>query len=114
MQLHPWIISSWPIIERSSELTPQIATDLEHLGTIVSGDCDEYGRLLGHTLWGIVDLKIGLAWDWTETLDGVFSLSDPMSVISNIGFVDGNGAHIPEAMAVVRLNGIAHALPWQA
>ena len=114
MQLQPWIISSWPIIERSTDLSPQLATDLEHLGTVVSGECDEYGRLLGHTLWGAVDLKIGVAWDWTETLDGVFALSDPMGVVSNIGFVDGAGANIPETMTAVQLNRIAHALPWQA
>jgi hypothetical protein len=113
MQLHPWVITSWPIIERSSEQAPRIATDLQHLGTVVSGDCDEYGRLLGHTIWGAADLKIGVAWDWTETLDGVFALSDPMGVVSNIDFIDEAGVSIPESMAAVRLNHITHALPWQ-
>lgn len=114
MQLHPWVISSWPIIERPSELAPRIAADLQHLGTVVSGDCDEYGRLLGHTIWGAADMRIGVAWDWTETLDGVFALSDPMGVVSNIGFVDETGASIPETSTAVQLNRITHALPWQA
>lgn len=113
MQLHPWVISSWPIIERSSELAPRIVNELQHLGTVVSGDCDEFGRLLGHTIWGAADLKIGVAWDWTEALDGVFALSDPMGVVSNIGFVDEAGSSIEEALTALQLNRIAHALPWQ-
>jgi hypothetical protein len=114
MQLHPWVITSWPIIERPSGIAPRIATDLQHLGTVVSGDCDEFGRLLGHTIWGAEDLRIGVAWDWTETLDGVFALSDPMGVVSNIGFVDAAGASVPEAITTVQLNRITHCLPWQA
>lgn len=114
MQLHPWVISSWPIIEHRATLAPTIANALQHLGTVVSGDCDEYGRLLGHTIWGAEDLSIGVAWDWTEALDGVFTLSDPMGVISNIGFVDDTGASIPESSTAVQLNRITHALAWQA
>lgn len=114
MQLHPWVITSWPIIERLADPTPRIATVLQHLGTVVSGECDEFGRLVGHTIWGASDLKIGVAWDWTETLDGVFALSDPMGVLSNIGFVDESGASIPEASSAVQLNRITNVLPWQA
>jgi hypothetical protein len=114
MHLHPWVIASWPIIERSSEPSPKIADELRHLGTAVSGTYDEFGRLLGHTIWGASDLKIGLAWDWTETLDGVFSMSDPMGVVTNIGFVDESGACIPESSKALQLNHITHALPWQA
>lgn len=86
---------------------------LLHLGTVVSDECDEFGRLVGHTIWGASDLKIGVAWDWTETLDGVFALSDPMGVVSNIGFVDESGTSIPEASSAVQLNRITNVLPWQ-
>ncbi len=114
MQLHPWIIASWPIIERAVGPAPEIATDLQHLGTTVSADCDDYGRLRGNTFWGGSDSGIGIAWDWIEALDGVFAMSDPMAVISNIGFVDPSGAGIPEFVAAVHLNRITHELPWQA
>ena len=114
MQLHPWIIASWPIIERTVAPAPEIADNLQHLGTTVSADCDDYGRLQGHTIWGGSDSGIGIAWDWIEALDGIFAMSDPMAVVSNIGFVDKAGASIPDFVAAVQLNRITHELPWQA
>src|ERR1035438_7934299 len=106
MQLQPWFIASWPIIERSSDSTAELSPSLEHLGTTVSADCDEFGRLCGNTIWGAEDLGIGLAWDWTEACDGVFALSDPMGVVSNIGFVDETGASVTEIRSAVQLNRI--------
>jgi hypothetical protein len=108
------MIAAWPIIERTVDPAMEIATDLHHLGTTVSADCDDYGRLLGHTIWGGTDSGIGIAWDWVEALDGVFAMSDPMGVVSNIGFVDKSGSSLPDFMAAVQLNQITHALPWQA
>jgi hypothetical protein len=108
------MIAAWPIIERTVDPATEIATDLHHLGTTVSADCDDYGRLLGHTIWGGTDSGIGIAWDWVEALDGVFAMSDPMGVVSNIGFVDKSGSSLPDFMAAVQLNQITHALPWQA
>jgi len=107
------MIAAWPIIERTVEPATEIATDLHHLGTTVSADCDDYGRLLGHTIWGGSEFGIGIAWDWVETMDGVFAMSDPMGVVSNIGFVDKSGASLPDFMAAVQLNHITHELPWQ-
>lgn len=114
MQIHPWIIASWPIIEHPREQAPELATELQHLGTTVSDDCDEYGRLLGHTIWGARAPEIGIAWDWVEAHDGIFALSDPMGVVSNIGFIDGAGICLPDFMSAVQLNRITHELPWQA
>lgn len=115
MQIHPWTISSWPIIECVADAAPTIACNLRHLGTVVSPDRDEFGRLLGHTIWGNgCENAIGVAWDWTETMDGIFALADPMSVISNIDFVDDNGVSIAETMVAVQLNRVTYSLPWQA
>jgi hypothetical protein len=112
-QLQPWMIAAWPIIERTVEPAMEIASDLRHLGTTVSTDCDDLGRLLGHTIWGGAESGIGIAWDWVEAMEGVFAMSDPMGVVSNIGFVDDSGTGIPEFMAAVQLNHITHELPWQ-
>ncbi|MDQ2950115.1 MAG: hypothetical protein M3Y27_29955 [Acidobacteriota bacterium] len=113
MQLHPWLIASWPIIERVVDPTIGIANEFEHLGTTVSGDYDDFGRFLGHTFWGISDSTVGIAWDWVEATDGVFAMLDPMGVVSNIGFVDAAGSSVPDFIAAVQLNRITHALPWQ-
>ena len=107
------MIAAWPIIERTVEPAMEIAWDLRHLGTTVSTDCDDLGRLLGHTIWGGTESGIGIAWDWVEAMDGVFAMSDPMGVVSNIGFVDASGASLPDFMAAVQLNHITHELPWQ-
>jgi hypothetical protein len=112
-QLHPWMIASWPIIERSVDSAPELAANLRHLGTTVSSDCDDYGRLMGHTMWGGIDSGVGIAWDWVETLDGVFAMSDPMGIVTNISFVDELGTGLSELMAAVQLNNITHELPWQ-
>ena len=114
MQIYPWIIASWPIIERPSELAAELAVELRHLGTTVSEDCDEYGRFLGHTIWGADGLEIGIAWDWVEAHDGVFAMSDPMGIVSNIRFLDREDRVIPEFMSAVQLNRIAHELSWQS
>jgi hypothetical protein len=108
------MIAAWPIIERTVDPAIEIASDLHHLGTTVSADCDDYGRLLGHTIWGGAESQIGIAWDWVEALEGVFAMSDPMGVVSNIGFVDKSGASLPDFMAAVQLNQITHSLPWQS
>ena len=108
------MIASWPIIERGVDPSLKIADELCHLGTTVSGDCDDFGRFLGHTFWGTSESKLGVAFDWVEAVDGVFAMLDPMSVVSNIGFVDDTGASIPEFMTAVQLNRITHAIPWQA
>ena len=112
-QLHPWMIASWPIIERSVESASEITASLRHLGTAVSSDCDDYGRLMGHTMWGGVDSGVGIAWDWIETLDGVFAMADPMGIVTNIWFVDKSGTGLSELMSAVQLNNITHELPWQ-
>ena len=107
------MIAAWPIIERTVEPAMEIASDLHHLGTTVSSDCDDYGRLLGHTIWGGSESGIGLAWDWVEAMDGVFAMADPMGIVSNIAFLDKTGASLPEFMAAVQLNQVTYSLPWQ-
>ena len=112
MQLQPWLISSWPSVCWPNVEVLAIVGELHHLGTVVSEDCDDYGRLLGHTIWGTRNEDVGVAWDWTETMNGIFALSDPMGVVSNIEFVDEEGVAIPGA-SVVQLNRITHSLRWQ-
>ena len=114
MQIHPWVIAAWPIIERTTEPIDEIVSGLKHLGTTVSPECDDFGRLLGHTIWGSTASGIGIAWDWVEALEDIFALSDPMGIVTNIGYVDEAGVRIPDFMTVVQLNRITHSLPWQA
>ena len=113
LQVNPWAIRSWPMIERSPCAARQIAKDLRHLGTVVSPWRDELGRLVGQTAWSSCDGSIGVGWNWIEVFHGVFVLADPMGLVSNIDFVDEVGASLINWVAAVHLNQIAHALPWQ-
>ena len=113
MQLQPWIIASWPIIEHPSDSATELAGHVQHLGTTVSADCDEYGRICGHTIWGATHSGVGIAWDWIEAHDGVFALADPMGVVSNIEFVDEAGNEVSDLMSTLQLNRITHELSWQ-
>ena len=91
MQLHPWIIASWPIIERAVGPAPEIATDLQHLGTTVSADCDDYGRLRGNTFWGGTDSGIGIAWDWIEAIYGIGKMQFGSNATSERGDLKDHG-----------------------
>ena len=114
MQVHPWLIASWPILEREIGRTEEIVSGLTHLGTTVAAECDDFGRLLGHTIWGGGDSGVGVAWDWVEAIEGVFALSDPMGVVSNVGYVDERGRPVADMVSAVQLNCITYSLPWQA
>ncbi|MEO6363062.1 MAG: hypothetical protein ABIO71_07515 [Caldimonas sp.] len=113
MTLEPWLIASWPIIDRPCSSDTELASGLLHLGTTVSGDRDDFGRLFGNTIWGTPEADIGIAWDWTEAHDGVFAVSDPMGIVSNVNFIDDSGEALCELKAAVSLNRIAHSLSWQ-
>lgn len=114
MKLEPWLIASWPIVQRPCSSDIALGATLVHLGTTVSPDNDDFGRLLGNTFWGTRALDIGVAWDWTEAHDEVFAVSDPMGIVSNIQFTeDASAEPLSELPAAVRLNRIAHGLHWQ-
>ena len=114
MKLEPWLIASWPIVQRPFSTDIALAASLVHLGTTVSSDNDDFGRLLGNTFWGTKALDIGIAWDWTEAHDGVFAVSDPMGIVTNVQFTDNATAELlSELTTAVRLNRIAHGLHWQ-
>ena len=112
--LQPWIISSWPIMDRFSSQIEQLTCTFRHLGTEASPDLDEFGRWTGRTFWGHEHERIGIAWDWTESLEDVFVISDPMGMATNIEFVTAEGNNVSEHALALLLNNITHELPWQA
>ncbi len=54
-----------------------------------------------------------MAWDWIEIADGIVAMADPMSVVTNLRIVGGEGEVLTAQAAALYLTGIVHGLPWQ-
>lgn len=108
-----WIVCSWPAVLLQAGAAPQ--WQFVHLGTRVVNHAGANQLNSGQTVWGSAspESAAGVAWDWVEMPQGVLALADPMGMVSNLQFLDSNGAILPALQAVVQLNGIVHALPWQ-
>ena len=84
------------------------------LGTSVCvGEMD--GLRHGQVLWGVEasDLSVGMAWDWREDFPGVVAMSDPMTIVTNVSFVDINDNLLGDSQRIVHLNTAIYQLPWQ-
>ncbi len=55
----------------------------------------------------------GVAWDWIQIADDVVAMADPMSVVSNLRLIGGEGEVLTALESARYLNEIVHALPWQ-
>ena len=55
----------------------------------------------------------GVAWDWIQISGDVVALADPMSVVSNLRLIGGEGEVLTALESARYLNEIVHALPWQ-
>jgi len=55
-----------------------------------------------------------MAWDWVQIARGVVAMADPMSVISNLRFIGGEGEVLTAYESALFLNEIVRLLPWQS
>lgn len=56
---------------------------------------------------------VGIAWDWREVLRDVVVMADPMSILSNVKFVDEEGEEFDDADRLLQLNTAVYNIPWQ-
>ena len=86
-----------------------------HLGTQVSVGSESLGWMAGQTVWAAhaADGDAGMAWDWIEIARGVVAIADPLSVVTNVRLVSGEGEVLTALQAARFLNAMVHALPWQ-
>ena len=70
----------------------------------------------GQTLWAgsAADGEAGMAWDWVLITRDVVAMADPMSVITNLRLVGGQGEVLTAQQSARFLNEIVRALPWQS
>jgi hypothetical protein len=109
-----WRVVSWPPILWQAKIAAQL--QLVHFGTRVLSHGEPDRQCCGHTVWGTTAPggPAGMAWDWVQIPEGVVALADPLALITNLWLLDIHGQVLTPTQAAPHLNGIVHALPWQA
>lgn len=110
----PWSLRAWPAVLWQAGHESQLR--FHHLGTRVTFLGDRSSRTAGQTMWGGTSGRgdAGVAWDWIQISGDVVALADPMSVISNLRLIGGEGEVLTALEAARYLNEIVHGLPWQS
>lgn len=108
----PWSLRALPPLW--CHVDGSVGVRFEHLGTHVAAN-GEHGVISGQTLWGNADAEhpAGVAWDWVLVADGVFAMSDPMSLVTNVRLLGEGGEVLTAWQAARYLNEMVHQLPWQ-
>lgn len=109
----PWTVRAWPpLLWQLGDAGP---AEFHHLSTHVMPGSASRNRLAGQTIWaGRLDgAEAGVAWDWVEIANGIVAMADPLSVVTNLRIVGGEGEVLTAIESARFLNSIVHALPWQ-
>lgn len=116
MAMRSWVLMSWPEVLWELPAEESRWPLFQHMGTHVRGNLDGSGRIAGETVWAArldAERVLGAAWEWVEVRPGVAVVCDPNGIVSNGRLLDANGEALGEASAIVGLNRIASAIPWQ-
>ncbi|MEJ6003041.1 hypothetical protein [Paucibacter soli] len=110
------IIDAWRALRLEGDARAAWCSHLRHLKSSVSEAND---RLVsGVTLWGAQlgasQQRVGIAWAWLRMGREVVALADPMQIRSNACLVGTDDLRLPQGQALLHLNNIVNALPWQA
>ena len=73
------------------------------------------GSIGGQTVWAAhaEQGEAGMAWDWIQLARGVVAIADPLSVVTNVRLIGGEGEVLTALQAAPFLNELVHTLPWQ-
>lgn len=112
--MQPWIIPSLKQVVR--DLDGIDATDFVHVSTVACQSSDIDAPATGHAVWmaSFDGQPAAIAWEWVVLSHGSVAMTDPLAVVTNIGFAHGDGTIIDASKAALKLNRIVHELPWQA
>lgn len=109
----PWSLRAWPPLLWQAGAPARVR--FYHLGTRIAFSGDPLCPPAGQTVWAASadDGEAGMAWDWIQITGGVVAIADPMSVISNLRLVGGEGEVLTAHAAARFLNEFVRELPWQ-
>lgn len=109
----PWVLRAWPpVLWQASAQAP---ARFQHVGTHIMTSGDALYPPAGQTIWTALAEHgaAGMAWDWVQVARGVVAIADPMSVVTNLRLVGGEGEVLTAHEAALFLNEIVRTLPWQ-
>ena len=114
MSIPAWKIIAWPRVASPIGHWARTVRKLRPLGTSVQSDGASALRH-GQMLWGIEldGSMLGIAWDWREVMPNVVVIGDPMSILTNVSFIDEEGTPVNDAVRLLYLNSAVYQLPWQ-
>jgi hypothetical protein len=116
MNIPAWQVRTWDTVLLTPRTLRTSLPRMRHLGTtVLPASSESLGLRHGQVIWGAQfgPRQVGLAWDWSEVADGVVAMSDPMTIVSNIGLLNGQGELLEESARIVCLNDVVHQLDWQ-
>lgn len=105
---------SWPTVLAQPDPEP-LAARMRHLCTSVTPGMNANDCVVGQTMFGCdcQGEQIGVAWDWIALKESVLVITDPMTILSNLQFVDAEGSPQPERCRILHLNDLVANMPWQ-
>ena len=109
----PWGLRAWPpLLWQAHEPSP---VQFQHVGTRITFTGGPLSPPAGQTVWAAHAAAgdAGMAWDWVQIARGVVAIADPMSVVTNLRIVSGEGEVMTAVESALFLNQLVHALPWQ-
>ncbi|HOL36233.1 MAG TPA: hypothetical protein PLT38_00265 [Rubrivivax sp.] len=109
----PWSLRRWPPLLWQVESATRMR--FRHMDTRVTFLGDDSEPTAGQTVWTSQggDGAAGMAWDWVQIGEGIVAMADPMSVITNLRLLGGEGEVLTAHAAARYLNEFVRALPWQ-
>ncbi len=108
-----WSLRAWPPLLWQAGGPTRVR--FHHLGTRIAPGFDAPGPLAGQTVWAATgdEGDAGMAWDWVQIARGVVAMADPMSLVTNVRLVGGEGEVLTAQQSARFLNELVRTLPWQ-
>lgn len=116
LKIQPWHVAAWRRVELPIAQRSWILRRLEPMALAGDMVAAWAGNGRGQVTWGCDTPQgpVGLTWEWFAIRPRILALADPMSIVSNLDFVDGDGRPFGEGRRVVELNNVISRLAWQA
>lgn len=110
-----WTIKFWPTVLAQPGDPEQLALRMRHMCTSVTPSSGANDCIVGQTMFGcgFDGEQIGIAWDWIVLHGSVLAMTDPMTILSNLHFVDADGRPQAERCRILHLNDLVANMPWQ-
>jgi hypothetical protein len=116
MAMRSWVLKSWPEVHWQLPAGSKRWPVFQHMGTEIRPDRDAHNQIVGDTVWAVrldASRVLGVAWEWVALQGRLPAVRDPNGFVTNGTLFDEDGRALDELTSIVRLNRVAHAVPWQ-